>query len=124
MKKLTKLKVKTKLSLLIAFFVLGFLGYALLAYSTRKLVQIHGPYYRQILQGKDLSANVTPPTIYILEAFLIVQQAADASNRDELGRDETRVALKDGLIERSKTLRSQYEERHSFWEKELPAGKK
>lgn len=123
MMKLMKLKVKTKLSLLIAFFVLGFLGYALMAYSTRKMVQIHGPFYRQILQGKDLSANVTPPAQYIIEAFLIVQEAADVKNRDELGRDETRVALKDGLIERSKTLRSQYEERHSFWEKELPEGK-
>ncbi len=123
MRKLTNLKVKTKLSLLIGFFVLGFLAYAVLAYNTRSLVQIHGPYYRQIVQGKDLSADITPPVAYILEAFLIVQEMADARNRGELGRDEGRIALKDGLIERGKKLRQEYEERHAFWAKELPEGK-
>ena len=123
MKKLTKLKVKSKLLLLIAFFVLGFLSYALLAYNTRSQVQIHGPYYQQIMQGKDLSADVTPPAEYILEAFLIVQEMAEARNRGELGRDETRTALKDGLIQRGKTLRRDYEDRHAFWDKELTDGK-
>ncbi|HEX8235564.1 MAG TPA: methyl-accepting chemotaxis protein [Abditibacteriaceae bacterium] len=122
MLKLAKLKVKTKLSLLIAFFVIGFLAYALLAYNTRSLVQIHGPYYQQILQGKTLSADVTPPAEYILEAFLIVQEMADARNRSELGPDQSRIALKDGLIERGKTLRRDYEDRHAFWVKELPEG--
>jgi methyl-accepting chemotaxis protein len=122
MKKLTKLKVKTKLFLLIAFFVLGFLSYALLAYNTRSQVQIHGPYYKQIVQGKDLSADITPPAAYILEAFLIVQQMAEPRNRGELGEDQTRTALKDGLTQRGNTLRRDYEARHAFWEKELPEG--
>src|SRR4028119_1384509 len=120
---LTKLKVKTKLTLLIAFFVIGFLAYALLAYNTRNQVQIHGPYYRQILQGKELSADVTPPSQYILEAFLIVQEMADARNRSELGPDQSRIALKDCLIERGKTLRRDYEDHHTFWAKDLPEGK-
>lgn len=123
MMKLTKLKVKTKLSLLVAFFVLGFLAYAALAYNTRSLVQIHGPYYRQILQGKDLSADVTPPAEYILEAFLIVQEMAEPRNRGELRRDERRIALKDGLVARGEKLRKDYEDRHDFWDKELPPGK-
>ena len=42
MKLLSNLKVKTKLFLLIAFFVAGFVGYALFTYNTRSLVQING----------------------------------------------------------------------------------
>ena len=122
MKSLAKTKIKTKLSVLIAFFVLGFLGYALLAYNTRSLVQVHGTYYKQIVLGMELNSDITPPAKYIIEAFLIVQQMAEPSNRDDLNKDPDRAALKDGLIERGKTLRRDYEVRHDYWEKQLPPG--
>lgn len=121
--RLLKLSIKTKLSLLILIFVVGFVTYALLAYNTRSLLQVNGPYYRKIVQGKDLSADIKPPSQYILESFLLVQEMADVRNRGELARDERRVALKDGLIERSKTLRQGYEARHAFWSKQLSEGK-
>jgi len=122
MKSLAKMKIKTKLSLLIAFFVLGFLGYALLAYNTRTLVQINGPYYEQIISGKDLSADLTPPSEFIIESFLVVQQMAEPKNRGELAKDSTRVALEEGLIERGKKLRANYETRHDYWAAQLPEG--
>jgi methyl-accepting chemotaxis protein len=107
------LSVKTKLLMLGGIFIGGFLAFAAFSYRTLYLVQIHGPYYQQVVQGKDLIADILPPPAYILEAYLVVLQMVD----------ETESAKLQQLIEKSKTLRAEYEGRHEFWKKNLPDGK-
>jgi methyl-accepting chemotaxis protein len=58
-------------------------------------IKVNGPVYQDIVRGKDLIADILPPPEYILESFL----------------------------ERLKKLRGEYDERHVYWTKELPAGK-
>ena len=107
------LSVKSKLLAVTGVFIFGFVAFGLFAYDAIETVKVNGPYYRSIVQGKDVIADVLPPPEYIIEAYLVVLQMTDES-------DKTRLA---SLVERGKKLREEYDERHAFWVKDLPEGK-
>ncbi len=72
-------------------------------------LRVNGPIYQRIATGKDLIANVVPPSAYIIEAFLEATVIVKEPWTLEPGR------------RRLKALRANYEERHAFWSKqELP----
>src|SRR6266850_5782779 len=96
------LTVRSKLTLLVGVFVAGFVAFGLCSQSTLYLVRVGGPYYRTIVQGKDVIADVVPPPEYLLEAYLVVLQMADETDPRQL----------DLLAQRSKQLRADYETRH------------
>ncbi|HEY0073907.1 MAG TPA: methyl-accepting chemotaxis protein, partial [Abditibacteriaceae bacterium] len=77
---------------------------------TNEAVKVNGPYYKQIVDGKDLIADVLPPPAYIIEAFLVARQISDPNYRDELST----------LVTKSRQLHNDYNARHEFWLKELP----
>lgn len=104
------MRVKTKLTLLVVLFTLAFASFWALSYSTNEAVKVNGPYYSQIINGKDLIADVLPPPEYIIESFLVARQISDPHYREELG----------SLITKSRQLHSDYNIRHEFWIKELP----
>lgn len=62
--------------------------------------------YRQIVQGKDLVADILPPPEYIIESYLVSHQLENAE-----------VSERAELISRLKTLKAEYDTRHEFWEK-------
>lgn len=105
MEGLKKLKVKTKLSLLVAIFIAGFAIFGMVSFQTLNALKVNGPYYQQIVQGKDLVADVLPPPEYIIESYLLAYSMADTSRRGEL-RD---------LIDRSEGLEKEYHTRHDYW---------
>lgn len=77
-------------------------------FALREL-KVNGPLYDRVVQGKDLVADILPPPAYIIEAYLevnlLLQDPATVAER------EKRIA----------TLRSEYGERHDFWQKsDLP----
>jgi len=102
--------MKSKLFLLIASFFVCFILFGAYAYNSLNIVKVNGNIYKSIIQGKDIIADILPPPEYIIESYLTALQLLDETNGPE--------DLKK-LIERGKILRSEYEERHSFWEKEL-----
>ncbi len=106
-------RIHTKLVTLSIFFLAAFLVSAGLGWNTIKIVQIRGPYYQNIVQSKDLIADILPPPEYLIEAYLNVLQMADETDKQKLS----------ALIEKSKSLRSDFESRHDFWVKDLPDGK-
>ena len=106
------IKVKNKLLLLVAAFGVGFAGFGFWAYNTMTAVKINGAQYQQIIQGKDLIADILPPPEYIIEAYLVALQMADEPDRSKLAQ----------AVERSKQLRKDFEERRSYWDKELAPG--
>jgi PAS domain S-box-containing protein len=85
---------------------------ALLTFRTLDTVKIHGPLYEQMIQAKDVVADVLPPPEYLVEAFLVTLQAVEQS-------DET---LLNDLVRRLQDLRAEYEHRHGHWAKTLPDG--
>jgi methyl-accepting chemotaxis protein WspA len=112
MGRFANLRLSTKLFSLVSVFVVGFAAYALLAFTTLGRVKVNGPLYHDIVQGKDLIADVLPPPEYIIESYLLTLQMVEEGDRAETSR----------LIERTRKLRQEYEERHTYWAAELSPG--
>ncbi len=104
------MKVKTKLTLLVVLFTVAFGAFWALSYATIEAVKVSGPYYREIVSGKDLIADILPPPVYIIEAFLVARQISDQNYRAELP----------AKIKKMEALERDYITRHAFWDKELP----
>jgi methyl-accepting chemotaxis protein len=83
--------------------------FALLSSIGLNLLTIKGPYYRRIVQGKDLIADVLPPPEYIIESYLVTLRMLDSKDPAELR----------SLIDKGKRLRTEYEQRHAYWQTDL-----
>lgn len=66
------IKIKTKLILLLALFVTGFISFGIVAKNTLEIIKVNGPIYKNIVSGKDLIADILPPPEYIVESYLDV----------------------------------------------------
>ncbi len=110
-RRVLELNVNLQLYLLMTAFLCTFALGAALVYRGMGEVQVGGPIYQRLVQGKDLIADILPPPEYLVESYLLVLEMnrADAS------------ALS-GLIERSQRLRREFETRHQFWVEQLPSG--
>lgn len=106
---LNSLKVRTKLSLLTGILLLGMGIFGYLSSVTLDKLSINGPYYQQIQESQELIADILPPPVYIIEAYLTAFQEAEALNSEE----------RQALILRSRELQRQYEERYAYWENRL-----
>ena len=103
--------IKQNIILLICGFVLGFVVYGVISFSTLNQLKVNGPVYTNIILKKDLLADILPPPEYLMETYLLTFQMAKASPSDL-----------PGLIEKSHALKKDFVERKAYWEKELPAG--
>jgi methyl-accepting chemotaxis protein WspA len=113
MGRFASLRLSTKLTLLVAIFLGGLLAFTAVAWRTLERVKVNGPLYHDIVQAKDVIADVLPPPKYIIESYLIVLQMVEE-------QDKGRVLA---YIERGKKLRGEYEERQAFWVDDLDAGR-
>jgi len=106
------MKISTRMLMM---FVVSFAGIIILftlSLTTIGKVKVNGPLYQEIVRGKDLAADILPPPEYILESYLVVQSAMNATDQQE----------KQKLFEDFKKLKSDFDERHAYWQKELPEG--
>ena len=94
---------------LAAIFASVLLVFGLYSAYTRSRVQVGGPYYGQIIQTKDLVADILPPPAYILEAYLLVFQIANSTEGQE--RNE--------LTARLQQAEQEYQARIQFWKESL-----
>jgi hypothetical protein len=90
----------------------GFIVFAVIAWNTLNTTKVNGPLYHEIVQGKDLIADILPPPEYIIESYFVLFQMLEETDPGKL-KD---LALK------SKALREEYHKRHEFWQKSLPEG--
>jgi methyl-accepting chemotaxis protein len=107
------LKIARKFALLAVLLVVGFGAFGVFSYSTLTLVMVNGPLYHNIVQGKDLIADILPPPDYLVESYLVVFQMVAETDRSRL----------DELARKCKALREEYESRHQFWKQDLADGK-
>ena len=92
--------------------LLTWIGVPILAYmifSTIGEIKIKGPLYNDIINNKDLVADILPPPLYILESYLVINQMA-RGNPNELPALETRL----------NQLQKDYEDRTVFWDTPEP----
>jgi methyl-accepting chemotaxis protein len=106
------ISVRKRLAILNVLLVIGFAAYGLFAYNQLTKTKVNGPIYTQIVQGKDLIADVLPPPEYIVESYLNALELLDA-------KDQAAAAK---LIASGKKLKQEFDERHQYWVKDLADG--
>jgi len=103
--------VNSQLYLLMSAFLIGFAVAGAVVYTGLGKVQVNGPIYQRVVQGKDLVADILPPPEYLIESYLVVLEMLRAE-----------PAALPALFEKSAQLRQDFETRHQVWVDELPAG--
>ena len=112
MKRLHDVSLTGKIAAFVGIFLTAFVAFVVITYRTAETVQVNGPLYSKVVEGKDLIADVLPPPEYIIETYLVVLELKDE-------RDPAKV---ERLIQRGRELRRDYERRHDFWVKQLEPG--
>lgn len=98
------ISVKSKLLLLVSLAVVGILVVAAVSFMVINSVKIKGSAYNDIIQSKDLLADILPPPEYIIETRLVSSDMLRA-NQDEF------KALKIKFIQ----LKKDYDDRQTYW---------
>ncbi len=106
------LRIRTKLACLMGILALGFFGFGVFGHHALTTVAVNGPVYRNVMGGHELLTDVTPPSVSLLPAYLIVLQMLEEQDRGKLER----------LVRRGKELREAYEARVQFWSTQLSDG--
>jgi methyl-accepting chemotaxis protein len=112
LKAIRDLKITGKLGTVSLMFVASSVVVGAFGYRTFEAVRINGTRYGDIIESKDLLADVLPPPAYLLESQLVAHEL--------LGADPKGI---DPQAARLRSLRADFEKRHAFWAKELPEGK-
>ena len=53
-------------------------------------VKVNGPIYGQVVNGKDLVADILPPPEYIIESYLTAYEMAEPDRQDRRSPSWTR----------------------------------
>jgi methyl-accepting chemotaxis protein len=104
---------KIRLALVGLALMAGLVALLGVALWTLKEVQVNGPLYARIVQGKDLVADILPPPEYAIEAHdagLQLVRERDAGRRAE-------------LAERLRALGKDFDARHEVWREDLEPGR-
>lgn len=106
---LRRMKVKYKLFLLVAIFLVGFLAFGIYSDKIINDIKINGDMYKEIISGKDLVADILPPPEYIVETHLTTLELLNENDMSKVGN----------LIQYEGKLEKDYNERHEVWLKNL-----
>jgi len=99
------ISIGKKLVILLTVFIIGYVIFGSVSFSTLNNLRINGNLYNQIITSKDLIADVLPPPGYIIESYMDVLQMVD----------ETDPIQMDYFSAELRRLQADYEERHQFW---------
>ncbi|MEM0926896.1 MAG: methyl-accepting chemotaxis protein, partial [Planctomycetota bacterium] len=108
--------VSTKLYILTGVFALAFIGFALWNKSTLNTAKVHGPYYKDIVQSKDLIADILPPPNYIVESYMLALHMTD-----EVEEGASQLEMQ-SYVDRCEQLMAEFDDRHAFWLADLDEG--
>ncbi|TAN67191.1 MAG: PAS domain-containing protein [Methylobacter sp.] len=102
---MNRLSIKMRFTIILGTLVIGLLLSGFAIFKAMNTLNVNGPLYQRIVQGKDLIADILPPPEYIIESYLLTLQLSQATDPAEI----------DALTARFKTLKKDYESRHSYW---------
>lgn len=105
---LSTLTIKARFGIILSVLIVGFSLFGIATLKAMNTLNVNGPIYQRIVQGKDLIADILPPPEYILESYLVVLQLTHATNTDEIL----------ALIHRFQILKVEYDTRHTYWQNE------
>ena len=104
-KYISNLKIKQQFKFLLVTLAAGFIFVGISSSLVLYKLKVNGPIYQQIVQGKDLVADILPPPEYIIETHLVVHQLRFAKTDSE----------KTELIKSLKSLESDFDSIHDYW---------
>jgi methyl-accepting chemotaxis protein len=102
------MSITTRFAVILLTLILGFSLFGFATNTSMKKLNVNGEIYRQIIQGKDLVADILPPPEYILESYLVTYQLKEAKSPEDIS----------ALVKRFQTLKNDYDARHLYWEHE------
>ncbi len=97
---------------LIISLVIGYVVLGTLINKTIGEIKVNGPLYLEIIQQKDLVADILPPSEFIVESYLTAFELASPIHE----------ADRDRLVLKLNALMTDYEARQAYWAKELQPG--
>lgn len=106
------LLIKTKLLTMLITSIVGLIIFGLLSYFTIEKLKVNGKMYKEIVQGKDLVADILPPPEYIIESYLVTLEMTQTQTDDELNK----------FIGDFQKLKNDYYLRHQYWNEALASG--
>jgi methyl-accepting chemotaxis protein len=113
MKMIDDMNIRAKMLSIIVFVIIGFAIFGIISYNSLGTAL---QATNAIGEGKDLVADILPPPEYIIESDLNAMQMVNAIDR---GADQATI---EQLIRQGDKLKSDYEDRHTYWVKTLPDG--
>ncbi|KQQ40083.1 chemotaxis protein [Duganella sp. Leaf126] len=102
--RLFDMKLAHRFAVLMGIIIAGFALYGSWSFYVLNRVKVNGPIYEQVVQGKDLIADILPPPEYIIESYLVALQATSAP-----------PAERAPLIDNLRALKKDYDTRHDYW---------
>ncbi|TRW90694.1 methyl-accepting chemotaxis protein [Candidatus Methylobacter oryzae] len=105
LKKPGQLTIEMRFTVILGTLIAGFALFGFSTYKAMNTLNVNGPVYQRIVQGKDLIADVLPPPEYIIESYLLALQLTQIIDSAEI----------DTLVTRFQTLKAEYESRHRYW---------
>jgi len=100
-----RLTIKMRFMVIVASLIIGFALFGFATFKAMNMLNVNGPIYQRIVQGKDIIADVLPPPEYIIESYLVALQLTQVGDPDEIS----------ALVTRFQLLKTEYESRHSYW---------
>lgn len=85
------------------------IAFCVMAHLSRERVQIGSAAYEDIIRAKDLTADILPPTAYIIEAYLLTWEAANIHDVEVRKKALAEIARAENI----------FHERINFWSREL-----
>ena len=109
---ISRFSINQQVLFLSALFFVGFAIFISLSAFVIGKASVNGPIYGEIVQGKDLVADILPPPEYIIEANLVAFQAMEEADPAKIADHITTFTR----------LKKEFEERQTYWTKELAEG--
>ena len=100
MRQLTISRLLVVFGLIVTLGLAASIGVQTMAFRELK---VGGPVYTEIANGKDLIADILPPPLYVIEAYMLVNEMA------------LHPELAEGNEAKIKSLRASFDERKLFW---------
>jgi twitching motility protein PilJ len=95
--------------------LIGLLIFIALAFYAINKVRVNGPVYQEIQAINDLNADILPPPLYAVDAYAAVSESYVATTNSD-------YAKRDKKLEEIAQLEAKFNERASYWKKNLKNG--
>lgn len=101
------MKLSRRFAILALVVMGGMLVFGVWTLFALKKLDTSGPVYTQITQAKDLTADILPPPLFIVESYLVMTQAINASSSEQ-----------EKLFAQIPKLQKDFWDRKAYWDQQ------